>query len=31
MFYKLYNLTYEEVKIIDPNFEQILSKEEHAI
>ena len=29
MVYKLYNLTYEEVKIIDPNIEQIISKEEY--
>ncbi|MHB8580002.1 MAG: Eco57I restriction-modification methylase domain-containing protein [Ignavibacteriaceae bacterium] len=27
MVYKLYTLTYEEVKIIDPNIEQIISKE----
>lgn len=26
MIYKLYNLTYEEVKVIDPNIEQITSK-----
>ncbi|MEW6653758.1 MAG: TaqI-like C-terminal specificity domain-containing protein [Bacteroidota bacterium] len=29
MVYKLYNLTYEEVEIIDPNIEQIISKEEY--
>lgn len=29
MVYKLYNLTYEEIKIIDPNIEQLLSKEEY--
>ena len=29
MFYKLYNLTYEEVKIIDSNIEQIIGKEEY--
>jgi len=29
MVYKLYNLTYEEVKIIDPNIEQIISEEEY--
>jgi len=29
MVYKLYELTYEEVKIIDPNIEQIISKEEY--
>ena len=29
MVYKLYNLTYEEVKIIDPNIEQIISREEY--
>jgi len=29
MCYKLYNLTYEEIKIIDPNIEQIISKEEY--
>jgi len=27
MVYKLYNLTYEEVKIIDPGIENIISKE----
>gem|GEM_PF-2523430 len=26
MVYKLYNLTYEEVKIIQPNFTEIMSK-----
>lgn len=29
MVYKLYNLTYEEVKIIDPEIEKIISKEEY--
>ena len=29
MVYKLYNLTYEEVKIVDPNIEQLISKEEY--
>ena len=29
LVYKLYNLTYEEVKIIDPNIESIISKEEY--
>lgn len=27
MVYKLYNLTYDEVKIIDPQIEKIISKE----
>jgi hypothetical protein len=31
MVYKLCNLTYEEVKIIDPNIEQIIRKEEYDI
>jgi len=29
MVYKLYNLTYEEVLIIQPNFPEIMSKEEY--
>lgn len=29
MFYKLYELTYDEVKIIDLSIEQIISKEEY--
>lgn len=29
LVYKLYNLTYEEVKVIDPNIENIISKEEY--
>ncbi len=29
MVYKLYNLTYEEAKIIDPEIEKIISKEEY--
>lgn len=29
MIYKLYNLTYEEVKIIDPNIGEIISEEEY--
>ncbi|MBU2446055.1 MAG: Eco57I restriction-modification methylase domain-containing protein [Bacteroidetes bacterium] len=29
MVYKLYELTYDEVKIIDPNIEQLISKEEY--
>jgi len=29
MVYKLYNLTYEEVKIIDPEIEKIISREEY--
>ncbi|AFH49634.1 Hypothetical protein IALB_1928 [Ignavibacterium album JCM 16511] len=29
MFYKLYELTYDEVEIIDPNIEQIISREEY--
>ena len=29
LVYKLYNLTYEEVKVIDPNIESIISKEEY--
>lgn len=29
MVYKLYNLTYEEIKIIDPEIEKIISKEEY--
>jgi len=29
MVYKLYELTYEEVKIIDPEIEKIISKEEY--
>ena len=28
MVYKLYELTYEEVEIINPEFEKIISKEE---
>lgn len=31
LVYKLYNLTYEEVKVIDPNIESIISKEEYEI
>lgn len=30
MVYKLYNLTYEEVKIIDPEIEKIISKEDYG-
>jgi len=26
MVYKLYNLTYDEVEIIDPNIKQLISK-----
>ena len=29
LVYKLYNLTYEKVKVIDPNIESIISKEEY--
>ncbi len=29
MVYKLYNLTYEEVKIIDPEIEKLISEEEY--
>lgn len=29
LVYKLYNLTYEEVKIIDSEIEKIISKEEY--
>lgn len=29
MVYKLYNLTYEEVKIIDPDIEQLINKEDY--
>ena len=29
MVYKLYELTYEEVEIINPEFEKIISKEEY--
>ena len=29
LVYKLYNLTYEEVKVIDPNIESIISKKEY--
>lgn len=29
MVYKLYNLTYDEIKIIDPEIEKIISKEEY--
>ena len=29
MVYKLYNLTYKEIKIIDPNIEQIISKDDY--
>lgn len=29
MVYKLYNLTYEEVKIIDPNIEQIINNKDY--
>lgn len=29
LVYKLYNLTYEEVKVIDPNIESIISKEDY--
>lgn len=29
MVYKLYELTYEEVKVIDPEIEKIISKEEY--
>ena len=29
LVYKLYDLTYEEVKVIDPNIESIISKEEY--
>jgi hypothetical protein len=29
MVYKLYNLTYEEVKIIDPQIGSIISKEDY--
>lgn len=31
MVYKLYNLTYEEVKIIDPEIEKIISKEDYKL
>lgn len=29
MLYKIYKLTYEEVKIIDPEIEKVISKEEY--
>lgn len=29
MVHKLYNLTYEEVKIIDPEIEKIISEKEY--
>jgi len=29
LLYKLYNFTYEEVKIIDPEIEKIISKEDY--
>ena len=29
MVYKLYDLTYDEVKIIDPDIEEIISKEDY--
>ena len=29
MIYKLYNLTYEEIKIIDPNIEQLINKQDY--
>jgi hypothetical protein len=29
MVYKLYELTYEEVKVIDPEIEKVISKEEY--
>lgn len=29
LVYRLYNLTYEEVKIIDPNIEKIISKADY--
>jgi len=29
MVYKLYNLTYEEVNIIDPEIEKLISKAEY--
>lgn len=29
MVYKLYEITYEEVKFIDPEIEKIISKEEY--
>ncbi len=29
MVYKLYNLTYEEVKIIDPETEKIISEKDY--
>jgi hypothetical protein len=29
MVYKLYEITYEEVKVIDPEIEKIISKEEY--
>ena len=29
LVYKLYNLTYEELRVIDPNIESIISKEEY--
>ena len=29
MVYKLYDLTYEEVEIIDPELKKIISKEEY--
>jgi hypothetical protein len=29
MVYKLYDLTYDEVKIIDPEIEKIISQEEY--
>jgi hypothetical protein len=30
MVYKLYEITYEEVKVIDPEIEKIISKEEYG-
>jgi hypothetical protein len=30
MVYKLYELTYEEVKVIDPEIEKIISREEYG-
>jgi len=29
MVYKLYKLTYEEVKVIDPEIQKIITKEEY--
>ncbi len=31
MIYKLYNLTYEEVEIVDPNIKGIISKTDYEI